>query len=546
MKVAIPATIDLAKLLKDQGLSKTRMKSMRDKIHYFLSLLTRTNDNAKFLLDDANYKKLCSTILKNLLGNADYYEVRKILESSDDPILEKNNKWKNSNTKKNTKDKNSNDDEGYCQGYRIIAKHDTGNIKYVRINKTLSDRIIESSRSDISKSYSFLTNQFKMHKVTLDQRAYVYLAKYYKELKLLTGDNQYQIKVLKNHIGRWLYYISKINKNDLWYSVSNENHRLSSTFTSIPKELSMFILINDKPLEMIDIKSSQPYILSTIIKTRFFLENKVGYNLKTIHLNAYKKILSIINTSRYLFTNNPVIPSTSPYKQSITRSSLYMWCEFLSENEAQSLTEYALYPFKMDFYMDIIDKSLTNFDDQSNENKRVLREKLKGVMMFILFDDNFMNRNNNLYMKLFKKIYPGVNAWIEKMHGMIGKKEFSYILQRTESYLLLNNVCREFHLKHNMAPIFTIHDGLYTTKEYIDELTSIANTILTNLIGSTPGIKHTYETITTDPETDVIMERWKKIKVVDSKKMFSKIEHTILDNNIKMAEEFLKNYSYLM
>ena len=97
-----------------------------------------------------------------------------------------------------------------------------------------------------------------------------------------------------------------------------------------------------------------------------------------------------------------------------------------------------------------------------------------------------------------------------------------------------------------MAPIFTIHDGLYTTKEYIDELTSIANTILTNLIGSTPGIKHTYETITTDPETDVIMERWKKIKVVDSKKMFSKIEHTILDNNIKMAEEFLKNYSYLM
>jgi hypothetical protein len=39
MKVAIPATIDLAKLLKDQGLSKTRMKSMRDKIHYFLSLL---------------------------------------------------------------------------------------------------------------------------------------------------------------------------------------------------------------------------------------------------------------------------------------------------------------------------------------------------------------------------------------------------------------------------------------------------------------------------------------------------------------------------
>jgi hypothetical protein len=51
MKVAIPASIDVVKLLKERGLSKTRIKSMRDKIYYFLSLLTRTNDNVKFLLD---------------------------------------------------------------------------------------------------------------------------------------------------------------------------------------------------------------------------------------------------------------------------------------------------------------------------------------------------------------------------------------------------------------------------------------------------------------------------------------------------------------
>ena len=56
MKVAIPAIIDVVKLLKEKDLSKTRMKSMRDKIHYFLSLLTRTNDNAKFLLDSQKYK----------------------------------------------------------------------------------------------------------------------------------------------------------------------------------------------------------------------------------------------------------------------------------------------------------------------------------------------------------------------------------------------------------------------------------------------------------------------------------------------------------
>lgn len=347
--------------------------------------------------------------------------------------------------------------------------------------------------------------------------------------------------VLNNHIGRWLDYINKIKNNNLWYNVSKENHRLSSTFTSIPKELRKFLLINGKPLEMIDIKSSQPYILSSIIKTKYFLENLDGYNLKTIHSNAYKNIISIINESIKLYQNNPIVSSTSPYKQSITRTSLYMWCEFLTEKEAQTLAEYALYPFEKDFYMDIIDKNSSNFDYQSIENRLELREKLKSVMMLILFDDNYKNRNNNPFIKLFNKIYPGVNAWIEKMHRMIGKKEFSYIMQRTESYLLLDNVCREFNLKYPNAPIFTIHDGLYTSKEFIEELSLITNTTLINLTGSKPGIKYSYEPITTDPELVVISERWKKIKKINSRKRFLKIEHTILENNIKMADTFLNN-----
>lgn len=535
MKVAIPTNIDVVKLLKERGLSKTRIKSMRDKIYYFLSILTRSNDNVKFLLDSQKYRKICSCIQKKIHGNTEFYQILSILESPEDPIIEKNNKWK----------KGENGD-GYCQGYRITSKYDTGNTRFVRINKSLSDKIKENSKGDISKTYSFLTNQFKLHKITIDSNVYQYLAGYYKELKKKIGQNKYQNIILNNHIGRWLYYINKIKDNEFWYSVSKDNHRLNSTFTSLPRELRKFILINDKPLAYIDIKSSQPYILSSILKSRFFLETKDGYNLKTIHQDAYKKIISIINESYQLYTNNPIIPLTSPYKQYITRTSLYMWCEFLSEKEAQSLTEYALYAFKKDFYMDIIDKNLTDFDDQSDKNRIVLREKLKGVMMLILFDDNFKNRNNNPYIKLFNKIYPGVNVWIEKMHKMIGKKEFSYIMQRTESYLLLNKVCREFHLKNCKAPIFTIHDGLYTTREYIEELTSIANTMLTDITGSIPGIKHTYEPITTAPETDVINERWEKIKKVNSQKKFSKIEHTILDNNMKLAVEFLNNYSDLL
>lgn len=531
MMVRIPATINIVKLLKDQNLSRTRTKSLKDKIYYLLSVLTRTNDNAKYLYDDEGYKKVCSTIQKQIHGYADYYFILKILESTEIPIIERNGKWKNTN-----------ETSGYCQGFRINPFYDTGNTKAVRINKTLSNRIIENSKSEISKSYKFLTDQFKKHKISIDDRVYEYLRKYYKELNSLTNGNQFQERVLKNHIGRWLEYINKIKNNELWYSVSDENHRLNSTFTSIPKALRKFILIDNKPLEMIDIKSSQPYILSSIIKSRYFLESINGYNIKTIHTNTYNTITSITNKANLLYANNTIIPHTSPYKQSITRTSLYMWCEFLSEKEGQSLIEYGSYQFKNDFYADIIDKNIANFDDKTLENREELREKLKSSMMLVLFDDNFKNRNNNIYIRLFSSVYPGVNAWLERIHKMIGKKEFSYVMQRTESYLLLNSACRLFNEKHPNAPIFTIHDGLYTTKEYINELTQITYDNLFRLTGSAPGIKHSCETISVEPDSQVIVQRWKKIKAVDTRAKYEKVKHSILENNLLLAEDFIKNF----
>ncbi len=531
MMVKIPATIDVIKLLKDQNLTKTRTKNLKDKIHYFLSILTRTNDNAKYLYDNGNYKKICSEIQKQIHGNADYYLILKVLESCEIPIIERNGKWKNSS-----------ESIGYCQGFRINANYDTGETKAVRINKSLSTRIIENSKSDIQKSYKFLTDQFKNHKISIDDRVYEYLEKYYKELKSLTNGNQFQDIFLKNHIGRCLEYINKIKNKDLWFNVSTENHRLNSTFTSIPKILRSFILIDNQPLEMIDIKSSQPYILSSIIKSRYFLESTKGYNLKTINSNTYKTIISKINESTKLYTNNPITPQSSPYKLSITRMSLYMWCEFLSENECQSLIEYGSYQFKNDFYTDIIDKNIAEFDDKSLENREKLREKLKNSMMLVLFDDNYKNRNNNLYIQLFNNVYPGVNVWLERIHKMIGKKEFSYLMQRTESYLLLNCACREFNEKYPKAPIFTIHDGLYTTKEYINELTQITKENLIKITGATPGIKHSRESISTYPESNVIDSRWKKIKAINTKSKFEKAKHTILDYNLKLAEDFIKNW----
>lgn len=530
MIVKIPATINVSKLLKKESLTRTRSKNLKDKIHYFLSVLTRTNDNVEFLYDGEGYKKICSCIQKQIHGNEDFYKILKILENAEEPIIERNKKWNNS--------KNS---TGVCQGYRIIKKYDTGKIKTVSVNKALSKRIKENFQSHIKKSYKFLTDQYKNNTISIDPKVYEYLKNYYSEIHKKINKNEYQTMVLKNHVGRWLEYIDKINKNDIWCKVSNNNHRLNSTLTSIPKELRKFILVNNQPLESIDIKCSQPYILSSIIKTRYFLENKKGYNLKTIHPEIHERVIKSINESNKFYHNNKIINPNSPYIKTRDRSYLYMWYEFLGQKEAESLVEYGLYPFKKDFYLHILEKNPEKKINENQLKKEELREKLKNVMMLILFDDNFRNRNNNYYINLFKEVYPGVNNWIERIHRLIGKQEFAYMMQRTESYLMLNSVCREFNKKFKTAPIFTIHDALYTTKEYISELSEITKNTLEELTKVAPGIKHSCEAATVLPDKDIINSRWEKIKVYDTKKRFEKIEHTILAHNINLAQDFLNS-----
>lgn len=528
MVITIPAAIDVSKLLKKHSLSKTRSRNLKDKIHYFLSLLVRTNDNVKFLYDVEGYKKVCSGIQKQIHGNEDYYKIINILENADEPIIERNKKWKNGKGSK-----------GVCQGYRIVKTLDTGKTKTVFINKTLSKRIEENAQSTIRKSYKFLTNQYKKNEITIDPKVYEYLKNYYNEIKKMANKNEYQIIVLKNHIGRWLEYIDKIKRKDIWCKVSNNNHRLNSTLTAIPKELRKFILINNNPLETIDVKCSQPYILSSLIKSKFYLDTKDGYNLKTIYPELHDRIIKLITDSNKFYHNNKIINKNSPYLKSRDRTYLYMWYEFLGKKDAETLVKYSQYPFKQDFYLHILEENPENKIKENQLNKRELREKLKNVMMLILFDDNFRNRNNNYYINLFKEVYPGVNNWIERAHRTIGKQEFAYMMQRTESYLMLNNASREFHRKFKNAPIFSIHDALYTTKEYINDLTDITISTLEELTNVTPGIKHTFEPATTIPDSEVINSRWGKIKTIKTKKQFEKIEHTILEHNIKLAQDFL-------
>jgi hypothetical protein len=159
--------------------------------------------------------------------------------------------------------------------------------------------------------------------------------------------------------------------------------------------------------------------------------------------------------------------------------------------------------------------------------------------MYILFDGNQSRRKNNPKVKHMNQCYPGVNKWLELALEHIGGKELSYILQRSESYFLLDKVSRRFNHDNPNAPIFTIHDGLFTHEEYVDQLRVLITDTGLELTGILPGVKIECPRIDLNPSIEDVDKYWKKVKWVTNQKRFDKKKRSVFQSNIDRALKFI-------
>ncbi|MBM3202723.1 hypothetical protein FJZ55_02275, partial [Candidatus Woesearchaeota archaeon] len=469
MVVFVNTQVPVTRLVDAQNASPTRATNLKNKIYYFLSLLTDTNDNYRLNLKSNGFRNLCSHNLKKILGNKDFYLIRKLLLNPDNPIIEVDQSWRNAKYAGGN---------GFCQGYRLRHEYNTGEVVYKTLPHKLS-RLIEKYDSGDEKplphDYGFLLDQFDEHAITIDPLGYDFVRRMGTSLlNRVENNNPYQTNLIHNLIGRWLYYLNQIDKGKIWRKVSAKNHRLNSSITNLPKLLRPFLLCNGEPLFCVDVSSSQPYILSSIMKKEFWVNTNDGYNLKTIYPELYSELVdngmvddsvSYSTNNIYEYYSNHTGYTTTYYSSSQIDSSSFMWCNFFDPIEMESLYRYTKSPFYLDFYSHLLNQYYTFIP--SSDNKGVKdREKLKGSMMYVLFDNNRHHRTNNEQIQVFKTVYPGVERWIGLLHDKIGTSCFSYLLQRAESYLLLHIICREFHLRYPMAPLITIHDGILTTRNY--------------------------------------------------------------------------------
>jgi len=144
-------------------------------------------------------------------------------------------------------------------------------------------------------------------------------------------------------------------------------------------------------------------------------------------------------------------------------------------------------------------------------------------------------------VRLLEKFYPFVNQFILKIMDKVGKRNFSLLLQRVESYLILDCVVPEFHRRYPAAPIFTIHDCIITTEQYKLELTKVMFEVLYEKTGIKPGLS-VEKLDPSDPIDDSFIKEMKDdIYKKSTKSRFKKMSWSILDKHIETTNEFLKN-----
>lgn len=121
----------------------------------------------------------------------------------------------------------------------------------------------------------------------------------------------------------------------------------------------------------------------------------------------------------------------------------------------------------------------TRFDTRAKVKKEVLR---------IFFSDP--NVHSLLFYKpaqTFKELFPTVYE-LFKLIQQSGKNYLPIILQRIESYLMLDVVCKSISKLHPEIPLFTIHDNIITTKGNEDIVEDILLKEIENWLGYKPSI----------------------------------------------------------
>jgi len=362
-----------------------------------------------------------------------------------------------------------------------------------------------------NESYQFLKEYWTNHKLKIDvERAMKWIdAAYQSEMNFL--NSQYAkkggqkkvaaIKKLTEKCEIWKTSVQNYNTGRLVFRPDDFSKRLHTKLTNLKKELRGFITYDGMELVSLDIKNSQPYLSLVLFNEDFWRERaKNGQNILLYRKIGLDKIKKEIKDK---LCNSNMLAKTS-------KSEAGKWFEF--DNYMSLVTSGRLYEYLIKLFCEI------------RTNPFLRDEVKKKFLIYLYYDPANLDKFEEGYasINLLNEVFPNISALFLLLkakgtykveppdykaiyqpvyqfpfHALSAKDSFKFppqLLQRIESHLVIEVVCKGLKKGNRDIPLFTIHDSIVTTKEFQQIVHGKMIEVLKNAIGFEPTIEPQYFT----------------------------------------------------
>jgi len=250
--------------------------------------------------------------------------------------------------------------------------------------------------------------------------------------------------MLINPINQYNYSLiscEKISRGEFNLVQDDNVMRLHTNLSNLRSVLRNALTYKGEKLISINLKNSQPY-LSTGLLNHNIINNILNYN-SCYYIMLGEKLKSFVNTG---------------------------------------FDEYIGLVSSGDFY---------NYLEQKLAEKGIVFNSYKSVkqtVFQVLFTDNrFIGQKEAKPKRIFKELFPEVYEVFAEIK-IKDKTLLPRVLQFVESKLFLERISLRLSKEYPKAPIFTIHDSVATTTQYVDSFKKIITEELEKAIGFTPKL----------------------------------------------------------
>lgn len=487
--VWVPESFLFEKIFDQKDVTPTVRVAFKNTAYFVLHALSRHKFSLYELekLEETGYLNLSAALLKKICGNS-YKIVLEALKRAE-VIEESPNGYQTGVRSKGYKLHSS------MEKSALIPKELAGRVRE-RYQQHSAEQ--EKASRDSLAPLAHLTKWFDSPDLTINvEKAHDFIELANVKIKMMIAGSTLSADVkaaLEGRVAlRLSYQINSVKAfaaGDFRLSNRGRDERLHSILTSMKRELRSFIQYQGQNLVSLDIRSSQPYLFTMVLRKSFFSASvKNPLSWKALVAGFKPKAVASSPTP----SSTPVPdPAYLPAPELL--SIMFPGVTHLSEKQIVDRTRFLKISWTDGIYGILADEL------RASGAKINSVESMKKLVMWLFFEHG-KYKYNDARFKAFADLYP-VEAGVIRGISSIQPKLLPVLLQRLESRIMLQMVTKSMSEKVSEAVLLAVHDCVLTTPDSATQIEAVMREELARITGIAPGIK--VEQKSSDAELDAL------------------------------------------